>query len=147
MAGTVWTNIYALISFYCLAGCLMEHFTVYPGWLVTGTAEFTAVHTAQSNSITAIYVAPKVSLTVLTFVLLQSPPTSAPVGLLWFSLAMLTASWVASFVVQIPIQRRIRRHKDDTAIRRLITTDWVRVVAMTAHCVAVVFFIAAHPMI
>ena len=147
MAGSVWRNIYALISFYCLAGCLMEHFTVYPGWLVTGTAEFTAVHTAQSNGITAIYVAPKVALTVLTLVLLRSTPMAAPVGLLWFSIAMLTASRVSSFAVQIPIQRRIRRDKDNIAIRRLITTDWVRVVAMTAHCVAVVFFIAAYPVV
>lgn len=50
---------YTLISFKCLAGYLMEQFTICPSWRITGTAELTAVHTARSNGTTAISVGPR----------------------------------------------------------------------------------------
>ena len=40
MSTTAWLFVYAAISFYCLAGSLMEHFAVDSGWSSVGEAEF-----------------------------------------------------------------------------------------------------------
>jgi hypothetical protein len=57
----------------------------------------------------------------------------------YISLAMLSISWVSSFTIQIPLQQRIRKHDDSEAVKKLISTDWMRVLTMSAHFVAVLF--------
>jgi hypothetical protein len=47
MSTTAWLFVYTAISFYCLAGSLMEHFAVDSGWSSVGEAEFRSVHIAQ----------------------------------------------------------------------------------------------------
>src|SRR5438128_1021351 len=142
MSMTAWLFVYTAISFYCLAGSLMEHFAVASGWSAVGEAEFRRVHIAQATGILYVYVCAKIALTLLIAVLLFRRPDGVPVGLLWWSLAMLTISWAASVFVAMPIQAKIRQHKDVALIRRLIQADWVRVLAMTGHIVAVCFIVA-----
>lgn len=60
-----------------------------------------------------------------------------------FSLAMLAISWASSFLVQIPLQLRIGTERDKNLVRRLVMTDWVRVLTMAAHCGAVIWAVAA----
>ena len=62
---------------------------------------------------------------------------------LYFSLAMMAISWVSSFVVQIPLQLRIREEKDKGLVRTLIRTDWVRVLSMATHFGVVIWTVAA----
>ena len=137
MSTTAWLFVYTAISFYCLAGSLMEHFAVDSGWSSVGEAEFRSVHIAQGTGILHVYIWAKIALTLLIAVLLFLQPEGVPVGLLWWSLAMLTISWAASFLVAMPIQAKIRKHKDLALIRRLIQADLVRVLTMAGHAVAV----------
>lgn len=136
-------TFYTMLSSYCLAGCLMEHFAVFPGWLLVSTADLPIVQTRQGHGGLVIYVIPK---TVLTFSLvymwaISTEAIAAPVSSasLRFSLAMMAISWTSSFAVQIPLQLRIREERDKSLVRRLIRTDWVRVLCMAAHCGAVIW--------
>ena len=94
-----------------------------------------------------IYVVPKSILIIFLIYIWASTtePTTAPVPTLslYFSLAMMTISWISSFVVQIPLQLRIREEKDKGLVRTLIRTDWVRVLSMVAHFGAVIWTVAA----
>ena len=124
----------------------MEHFAVFPGWLVVSTADLPVVQTAQGYGSFAIYVLPKTGLTFLLIYLwaFSAEPMTAPfpTASLRFSLAMMAISWISSFVVQIPLQLRIREESDKSLVRRLIRTDWVRVLSMAAHFGAVIWVVA-----
>ncbi|MFG1603104.1 hypothetical protein [Actinoplanes sp. NPDC049265] len=124
---------YALLSAYCLAACLMEHFAVFAGWPAVGAAEFGAVQRAQGRGSGVIYVIPKTILTVVLVMVLVAQPAGVTPLLLWAALAALAASWISSLTIQIPMHAYVRRTADAQAIRRLLRIDWIRLVAMLAH--------------
>jgi hypothetical protein len=128
-----WLLVYGMLSAYCLAGCLMEHFAVFSGWTAVGTAEFRTVQTTQGHGSGLVYVVPKTALTAFVIVLLAAAPDAIPSWPLWAGLAALTASWLSFAVIQLPIQLAIRQTADRAAIARLLRTDWIRVAAMVAH--------------
>jgi glucan phosphoethanolaminetransferase (alkaline phosphatase superfamily) len=140
MSGIAWLFVYGLLSSYCLAGCLSEHFAIMPGWRYVGAGEFHEVHVAQGNGLGFVYVIAKIALTVLIGALLFIAPSTIPRELLWVSAGLLVVSWASSFVLQFPIQTRIRDHKTTALIDRLYRTDWIRVAAMAGHN-GVVWFI------
>jgi len=125
----------------------MEHFAVFPGWLLVSPADIAVVQTRQGYGSLMIYVVPKSVLTIFLIYIWASTTesTTAPVPTLslYFSLAMMAISWISSFVVQIPLQLRIREEKDKGLVRTLIRTDWVRVLSMAAHFGAVIWTVAA----
>jgi hypothetical protein len=125
--------IYGMLSAYCLAGCLMEHFAVFSGWPAVGSAQFGSVQRAQGHGSGFVYVVPKTALTVLVVLLLAEGPDGIVSWPLWAGLAALTASWVSFVVIQLPIQLHIRRSAERAAIERLLRTDWIRVAAMAVH--------------
>ena len=124
----------------------MEHFAVFPGWLLVSPADIVVVQIRQGYSL-MIYVVPKSVLTIFLIYIWASAtePTTALVSTLslYFSLAMMAISWISSFVVQIPLQLRIREEKDKGLVRTLIRTDWVRVLSMAGHFGAVIWTVAA----
>ena len=142
MSATEMVIVYGLLSSYCLAGCLMEHFAVMPGWRYVGEKEFTAVHIAQGNGLGYVYVLPKIALTVLIATLLVLRPATMPAGLLWASAVLLAISWLVSFVIQFPIQAAIRKQKTLALVNRLYRVDGIRVAAMAGHNLAVWAIIA-----
>jgi len=134
--------VYTAISFYCLAGALLEHFGIFRGWPHVPESDFRKVRTVQGMGALFVYVVPKLLLTVLILVLLFLGLTGVSMTLLWVSLIMLTISWVSSAFIQIPLQLRLQRAKDPVLMARLIRTNWIRNVAMIVHCVAVCFTVS-----
>jgi hypothetical protein len=128
-----WLLLYGMVSAYCLAGCLMEHFAVFSGWPAVGAKEFRSVQTTQGHGSGIVYVVPKTLLTALVVVMLAAAPDAVPDWPLWAGLAALTTSWVSFALIQLPIQLHIRKTADRAAIARLVRTDGIRVVAMVAH--------------
>lgn len=147
MSPHIFVTIYSVLSSFCLAGCLMEHFAVFPGWLLVSAADLPVVQTRQGYGALAVYVIPKTILTLFLVYMwaftTEAMRTPLSIASLRFSLAMMAISWISSFVVQIPLQLRIREERDKSLVRRLIRTDWVRVISMTAHFGAVVWTVAA----
>lgn len=147
MAPNNLLTMYTMLSSYCLAGCLMEHFAIFPGWLLVSASHLPAVQTRQGYGSLLIYVLPKAVLTILLVYMwiLTTEAAITPISTasIRFSVAMLTISWSSSFVVQIPLQLRIEKERDRNLVQRLIMTDWLRVLAMAGHCGAVVWSVAA----
>src|SRR5204862_6535560 len=54
MSTASWVICSGLLSAYCLAGSLMEHFAVISGWRVVDAASFPAVHKAQGNGVAGL---------------------------------------------------------------------------------------------
>jgi hypothetical protein len=155
MSDLLYPIPYAMLTSYCLSGSLMEHFALFPGWLalslshpttstpstsVPKNAPVITVHIAQSPGLAYIYALPKVALTCAIIAQLFHSPGSRTN---WWSFLMLSVSWASSVLVQIPLQQRIRKTGDAEAVKRLVLTDWMRVLTMAGHFVGVVLAVAA----
>jgi hypothetical protein len=133
LSAETWLLVYGMLSAYCLAGCLMEHFAVFSGWSAISPEQFRAVQTAQGHGSGIVYVIPKFVLTAVLIALLVVAPDGIPSWPLWAALAALTVWWAVSALVEVPLQLRLRRTADRRGFERLLRTDWIRVAAMVAH--------------
>ena len=50
--------------------------------------------------------------------------------------------WCSTFTFQVPIHKSLQAGKDQSKIRRLVTTNWIRTVAWSLKAVIVVLFAA-----
>lgn len=139
---TILFTFYVALSFYCLAGVLMEHFATFAGWPFLGAAEFVKVRTVQGLGSLYVYVVPKMMLTLLIVVQLVLRPAVTPAAPLWISLVLLAVSWAVSALVLVPAQLRLQRGKDLDMVEGLVRRDWIRVVAMVGHTVVVGFMVS-----
>ena len=138
---------YALLSSYCLCGGILEHAAVFRGWRhVHEPRQLKALQTASGMGAMYTYVVPKTALTLFNAYLAVRPPTAAGGNShlrfgLWFGLAMLSTSWVSSFLVQIPLQLRIQETGDVATVRRLEKTTWTRTWAIVLHACSVLWIL------
>lgn len=128
----------------CLAGCLIENFAIFPGWVLVCTADLAVRRRDRATVGLAIYV------TILTCFLIymwafttEEMTALVSTAFLRFSLAVMAISWISSFVVQIPLQLRIGGEKNKSLVRRLIKADWMRILSMAVHCGAVIWAVLA----
>jgi hypothetical protein len=54
----------------------------------------------------------------------------------WTGLALLVIIWLSTFLLQVPLHRRLSRGFDGTSHRALVRGNWIRTVAWTARSVA-----------
>lgn len=52
--------------------------------------------------------------------------------------ALLVLIWASTFLIQVPLHRRLERAQDDQVIRRLVATNWIRTAAWSARAVLAV---------
>lgn len=106
----------------------------YPLFLRIGSAEFPAwerEHVARTGRL----VAPLMILEAASALalLVHPPPGAGAVPAI--GLALLAALWLTTFLVQVPLHRRLERGRDDAAIRRLVRTNWPRTLLWTLRAV------------
>ncbi|KAK0653083.1 hypothetical protein B0T16DRAFT_455392 [Cercophora newfieldiana] len=139
---------YALLSSYCLCGGVLEHAAVFRGWLhVHEPRQLKALQATSGYGVLYTYVVPKTVLTIFNAYLAMRPPVDLggsesryTLGL-WFGLGVLVVSWTSSFLVQIPLQLRIRETGDQAFVRRLERTTWVRTLAIVLHGASVLWML------
>ncbi len=125
MSTASWVICYGILSAYCLAGSLMEHFAVISGWSAVDAASFPAVHKAQGNGVAVVYVIPKITLTIFVLVLVARRPAQVSMSLLVASLAALAVSWAATGAHEgfsrhrSPLRRRLGSRRSHDRSQRL----------------------------
>ncbi len=65
--------------------------------------------------------------------LLLMPPPGVAAWLPWAGGGLLAVIWISTFAVQVPLHRRLETGRDEAAIARLVTSNWVRTVGWTAR--------------
>lgn len=141
--------VYSLLSAYCLCGCVMEHFAIFRGWqAVQDRRQLKSLHLINGYGALYTYVVPKIILTAFIAYLAVYPPAAAKGqdlvdSSIWFSAAMMAVSWGSSFLVQVPLQLKIKETADQKLVQRLISTTWVRTVTMVLHCGSVFYLLLA----
>ena len=117
MAGVIW----------------MVQLVQYPGFLDVGPADFPAFHAAHSQRITLI-VGPLMALEGITALwILVARPSGVPPWAALLGLGLLGVAVLTTMFVSVPLHGRIASAWDAEAIRRLVTTNWIRTAAWTAR--------------
>ena len=132
------TVIFFMLSFYCFGAGIIDSFAIYHSWLFVGEDEFAAVHQAAGQRIILFFVLPMVVLTIVTALMFWFRVNIIPKNLLWFAFTCQVVSWISSVMIQIPIQMRLDRGKDEELLNKLITTDWIRIIAWVVYIVIVI---------
>lgn len=103
---------------------------VYPQFAAVGREAFAAYHRAYVRGITAV-VAPLMGAEVVTAGLLLAQGVRGPLFL--GSLVLIAMVWLVTFLVEVPLHRRLAAGFDADLHRQLVLTNWARTLAWTAR--------------
>jgi len=105
----------------------------YPLFARVGPDSFPSYHAAHTTR-TGYVVIPLMLLEASTAAAIALLPASGvPRAQAWIGAALLAVAWASTFLVQVPLHRRLSSGFDDGAIRRLTATNWTRTIAWTAR--------------
>ena len=94
----------------------------YPLMAEVGRREFTAYHRQHMR---------RIGWVVMPLMLVEAGAAVAlavlrPAPLSVAGMVLLAAVWTSTFSIQVPLHARLQRGRDPHAIRRLVSTNWLR---------------------
>jgi hypothetical protein len=112
---------------------------IYPGLARIPANDFAAYHAWYVTRITVVVVPLMICELIAAIALFFVQDR-----LLYPTIAggLIILAWGSTFTFQVPIHKSLRKGKDTSKIRQLITTNWIRTVAWSLKAVIVGFFAA-----
>jgi hypothetical protein len=105
----------------------------YPLFASVGESSFAAYEAAHSARITWVIVVPWALQGLTTLALLASPPTGVPRWLIWTAAVLAAIPVLVTIVYSVPAHTVLGNGFDVAAHVRLVSTNWLRTAAWTAH--------------
>lgn len=109
----------------------------YPLFTFVGDSRFLTYeghHTRRTGWVVGVLM-PLEAVTALWLVL--AVPTGASSSLLLAGLALLGALWLTTVAIQVPIHRSLSQRRDNSQLRRLVVSNWIRTALWTLRGVVV----------
>ncbi len=127
-----------------MAGMIWTVQTVhYPLFEQVGEGTFTAYMAEHQRRISVLILLPWAVQGASSLALVASPPAGVPRWLALTALAAAGVTVVSTVGLSVPQHTVLSDGMDTTAIRRLVSTNWVRTAAWSAHA-ALALLIAAR---
>ncbi len=105
----------------------------YPLYDRVGPESFRAYQAYHMNATTWV-VAPAMLLELVTTLLLVvRTPDGVHPAWVCAGLATVAVNWLSTGLIQVPLHQKLSEGFEPDIYQRLVTTNWVRVVAWTAH--------------
>jgi hypothetical protein len=106
----------------------------YPLFAAVGAGAFPEYHRAHTRRTTLIVAGPMLAEALASATMVLAPPVHVGRGLPLISLALVTAIWVSTAMVQVPLHRRLSQvGLDPATIDRLARSNAARVLLWTLH--------------
>ena len=120
----------AAVSSLLLTGLIwVVQLVVYPAFSGVGPAEWAAYHRAHSVRMTVAVAAPWAVQGLSAAGLLLLRPAALPVGLVVGHAALVAVPVAVTAAASLPAHAVLQRRPDPAAARRLLRTNWLRVLA------------------
>ena len=113
----------------------------YPLLANVGANDYAKYHNRHTSRITPV-VAPAMVLELLTaiyFVFVQFEVVNA--SYFWCGLVLVLIIWVSTFLVQVPLHKKLGASFEADAQRRLVRTNWIRTAAWTMRGALILWMI------
>ena len=105
----------------------------YPLMRLVGEAEGIAYERNHQRRISFIVI-PLMMIELTSATLLAFAPLTERLDQLnKAAFGLLIIAWISTFLVQVPLHRRLERGHDSGAIRLLVSTNWIRTIAWTCR--------------
>lgn len=105
----------------------------YPLFAAVGSEAFVAYEAAHSARITAVIVVPWAVQGLTTAALLVAPPSHIPRWLVVVAAVLALIPVIVTITLSVPAHSILGQGFDAAAHARLVSTNWLRTVAWTAH--------------
>jgi len=105
----------------------------YPLFALVGPERFPAYEAAHSARITAVIALPWAVQGLTMLALLLAPPAGLPRALIWAAAVLAALPVVVTVAASVPAHSVLGNGFDAAAHVRLVTTNWLRTAAWTAH--------------
>jgi hypothetical protein len=113
----------------------------YPLMGAIGDSEFSA-YEQRHMSLTTWVVAPPMLVEAATALLLfWFRPTGVSIGFVWAGVVLLAIIWLSTAFLQVPCHETLSNGFDADVHRRLVSTNWIRVVAWSLRGLLVLWMI------
>lgn len=131
MAGLIWTMQWV-------------HYPLFASVGPDAFARYQASHVARVTPLVGPLML--VELGTSAALLVVRPP-AAPVPLVWAGLGCVLVAWIATAVFSVPAHHVLGAGFDAAAHERLVSTNWIRTLAWTAHAAIVTILVwkCLHP--
>lgn len=104
----------------------------YPSFLAVSTDNWKSYYAHHRYAISWIVMPLMLAEFIQTGMLLIRSGTHGD----WFiPMLMILAIWLSTFFIQIPLHNKLEEVKEETLIRRLIQTNWIRTLLWTAKMI------------
>ena len=110
----------------------------YPLMALVGPDRFAAYEAAHAPRMASVVMLPWTVQGITTAWLLVAPPAGAPFGLIVAAAVMALIPVVVTVLASVPAHSRLADGFDAAVHARLVSTNWIRTVAWTAHAVLAV---------
>ena len=107
---------------------------IYPGLIRIPSEDFVSYHSWYVVRITAIVFPLMIGEAIVTIVWIVIDDASI-VSII--AACFVVIIWLSTFVLQVPIHKRLQSGKDDILIRRLVGTNWIRTIVWSLRAVVV----------
>ena len=105
----------------------------YPLFAGVGEERFVAYAAVHSRTTSWVVAPPMVLELTSAILLLAKPPDGVSSTALQVALGLTVVTWLATFLLSVPMHTRLATAFDRDAWRRLVATNWVRTAAWTAR--------------
>ena len=107
---------------------------IYPGLTRIPARDFVNYHTWYMVRITTVVFPLMICEVIITiaWLFLQNSLIYAT-----FAAGLVTVVWISTFTLQVPIHRSLQKGKDESKIKRLVATNWIRTAAWSLKAVLV----------
>jgi hypothetical protein len=114
----------------------------YPLFAEVGPERYTAYQRGHMWRITAIVFPTMLIEAACAGILVAFRPDAIPVWMVALGLALVIVVWLSTALLQGPAHRELEQGFDPAVHRRLLRTNWIRVVAWSVRAVLVLWMFA-----
>ena len=127
-----------LASTWAMAGLIWTiQWVHYPLFASVGHESFARYQASHVARITPLVGPIMLAELGTSIALLALRPPAATLPLVWAGLACVLAAWIATAMFSVPAHNMLGAGFDEAAHYRLVSTNWIRTVAWTAHAAIV----------
>lgn len=130
--------IHLAISWALLILIWLVQVIIYPGFLRIPSNDFISYHRWYAIRISLIVMPLMISEVAMIIWWLSIHRTPGSI----LSAVLVLIVWLSTFLLQVPIHKRLTSGKDHLLIRRLVHTNWIRTVAWSLKTLIITLAVA-----
>jgi uncharacterized membrane protein len=140
MNGNTFFVVNLLATWYMVGLIWMVQIVHYNMFDRVGQNEFAKYEADHNRLITPIVAIPMLAEVATACLLLTASPVAFPRWAAWVGLGLIALIWLSTMLLQVPMHGRLMDGFDESAYRKLVSTNWIRTILWTVRGLMLGYF-------